>query len=69
MLLNRPASLRAIFVGTTVNPDLAAGVAEDLGIPLVPLYTGSLSGPEGPVGSYLAFMRYNVLAIADALGE
>lgn len=56
--------VRAIFVGMTVNPTLAEQVAQDLGILLVPLNTGSLSGPAN---SYLEFMRQNVRAIVDAL--
>ena len=57
----------AIFVGTTVNADLAAQLAEDTGVQLVPIYTGSLSTEDGPVASYLDFLRYNVDAIVDAL--
>jgi ABC-type Zn uptake system ZnuABC Zn-binding protein ZnuA len=49
----------AIFVGTTVNPDLAEQVAADTGIQLLPIYTGSLSEPDGPVPSYIDLMRYN----------
>lgn len=58
----------AVFVGTGVNPNLAERVAEDTGIQLVEIYTGSLSGPEGPAASYLEMMRYNVAAIVAALG-
>lgn len=56
--------IRAIFVGMTVNPTLAKQVAQDLGILLVPLNTGSLSGSAN---SYLEFIRQNVRAIVDAL--
>jgi ABC-type Zn uptake system ZnuABC Zn-binding protein ZnuA len=59
--------VKAVFVGLTVNPDLARRVAEDTGTKLVFLYTGSLSEPDGPAGDYMAFMRYNVNAIVDAL--
>lgn len=57
----------AIFVGTTVNPDLAEQVAQDTGIELVPIYTGSLSEEAGPAGTYLEMMRYNTQAIVDGL--
>lgn len=57
----------AIFVGTTVNPDLAAQLAQDTGVQLVPIYTGALSAEDGPAASYLDFLRYNVDAIVDAL--
>ena len=59
--------VKAIFVGQTTNPDLAERVADDMGVPLVALYTGSLSGPDGPAGDYLSFMRYDVTAIVQAL--
>lgn len=61
--------IEAIFVGTTVNPDLAEQVAVDTGIRVVPIYTGSLSEEGGPAASYIDFMRYNVTAIVDALRE
>jgi len=63
----REFGVKAVFVGITINPDLAERVAEDTGIRLVFVYTGSLSGPAGPANSYLAFMRYDVTAIVDAL--
>lgn len=57
----------AIFVGTTVNPELANQIAGDLGIQVVPIYTGSLSDPSGPAGTYLALIEYDVAAITEAL--
>ena len=63
----REQEVRAVFVGLTVNPSLAQRVAEDTGVQLVFLYTGSLSEPDGPAGDYLAMMRYNVSAIVAAL--
>ena len=57
----------AIFVGVSVNPNLAEQVAADTGTQLVPLYTGSL----GPAGSgaetYIDYIRYNTMAIVNAL--
>lgn len=61
------AGVPAIFVGTTVNPNLASQIAEDLGIAVVPLYTGSLSEADGPASTYVEMMRYNVGAIVEAL--
>ncbi len=57
----------AIFVGKSVNPALAEQVAQDTGIKVVSLYTGSLSEPGGEADSYLKYMRYNVNAIVEAL--
>ena len=65
----RRAGVPAIFVGATVNPNLAQRIAEDVGVRVVFLYTGSLSPPGGPADSYLKLMRYNVSAIVDALTE
>ena len=63
----RELGVPAVFVGTTVNPALAERIAEDTGIQVVPLYTGSLSEPEGPVGTYLDLMKYNTAHIVEAL--
>ncbi len=63
----RAYGVPAIFVGRTVNPDLAQRVAEDTGVRLVFLYTGSLSEPGGPADDYVALMRYDVSAITEAL--
>ena len=60
-------AVKAIFVGTTVNPDVAQSIANDTGVQIVMLYTGSLSDADGPADSYLDFMRYNVGAIVEAL--
>ena len=62
-------AIPAIFVGTTVNPQVARVVADDLGIEVVAVYTGSLSEPDGPAASYLEFMRTNVERIVAALSE
>lgn len=57
----------AIFVGSTVSPNLAERVATDTGTKLVPLYTGSL-GPEGSgAETYLDYIRYNTTAIVEGL--
>jgi ABC-type Zn uptake system ZnuABC Zn-binding protein ZnuA len=63
----REFDVTAVFVGRTVNPNLAQRVAEDTGTQVVFLYTGSLSEPGGPADTYLGLMRYNVSAIVGAL--
>ncbi len=65
----REQKVRAIFVGKTVNPSLAQRIAEDTGVRIVFLYTGSLSAPGGPADTYLKLMRYDVTAIVKALTE
>ncbi len=59
--------VKAIFVDTTVNPALAQRVADDTGLKLVQLYSGSLSDPGGEAGTYLAYIRYNTTAIVNGL--
>ena len=63
----REFDVKAVFVGRTVNPDLAQRVADDTGTQLVFLHTGSLGEPGGPADDYLSFMRYNVSEIVKAL--
>ena len=46
---------------------MAEQVAQDTGIAVVPVYTGSLTTPGGEADSYLDFMHYNVNAIVKAL--
>ena len=57
----------AVFTESTVNPKLAQQVAQDTGVALVTLYSGSLGGPGSEVESYVALIRYDVGAIVDAL--
>lgn len=57
----------ALFVGTTVNPNLSERIAQDTGTELVMLYTGSLSEAGGPADTYIRLMRYNTQAIVHAL--
>jgi ABC-type Zn uptake system ZnuABC Zn-binding protein ZnuA len=59
--------VKAIFVGNTINPDLAERVAQDTGTALVFVYTGSLSEPDGEAPTYLDYMRYNTNAFVEAL--
>jgi len=59
--------VQAIFVGNTVNPNLAERIAEDTGTRIVFLYTGSLTEEGGKADTYLDYIRYNVSAIVNAL--
>jgi len=59
--------VRAVFVGITVNPTMAERVAEDSGIALIPLYTGSLSEETGAAATYIEMMQYDVSAIVTGL--
>jgi manganese/iron transport system substrate-binding protein len=61
------AGVPAIFVGTTVNPQVAEQLAGDLGITVVPIYTDALSEAGGPAATYTELMRSTVKRIAQAL--
>jgi ABC-type Zn uptake system ZnuABC Zn-binding protein ZnuA len=65
--LIRTQNVPAVFVGAAANSRLAEQVAQDTGIPVIPVYTGSLTAPGGDAGNYLDFMKYNVTAIVEAL--
>ncbi|MFZ2448238.1 MAG: metal ABC transporter substrate-binding protein [Syntrophobacteraceae bacterium] len=59
---------KAILLETGANPQLAKQVARETGIKVVTeLYTHSITGPKGPAPSYIEMMKYNTLAIVNAL--
>lgn len=59
----------AIFVETTVNPQLAEVVAAESGgeVRVLTLYTGSLGEPGSGAESYIAMLRLNIDTIVEAL--
>ena len=58
----------AIFVNTASPTDLADALANEVGeIAIVPLYIGSVGGPDSGAESYQDMMTTNAAAIADAL--
>lgn len=57
----------AIFVGVSVNADLAEQLAADTGAKVATIYSESLSAADGPAPTYLDLMRYNMRTIVDAL--
>ncbi len=63
----RQTGVKAIFVGNTVNSSVAERIAEDTGVSLVYIYTGSLSAADGDAPTYLAYLRYNTNAFLHAL--
>ena len=63
----RELGVKAIFVGNSVNPDMAERIAEDTGTRLVFVYTGSLSEPGGDAGSYINYMKFNTRAFVENL--
>ena len=65
----RLLSIPAVFIGSIVPPGLAEQIAADTGTRLITLYTGALSGPEGPAETYLEMMRFDVEAIVGGLAS
>jgi ABC-type Zn uptake system ZnuABC Zn-binding protein ZnuA len=63
----RALGVPAIFLGNTVSPNLTERVAQDTGVRVVPVITGSLTDQNGPAPTYLDYIRYNVSAITGAL--
>jgi ABC-type Zn uptake system ZnuABC Zn-binding protein ZnuA len=63
----RQHGVPAVFTESTVNPRLAEQVAQDTGIKLVQLYSGSLGKPGSGAETYIDMMRYDVTAIVEAL--
>lgn len=63
----RGSDVRALFVGVTVNDELARQVAAETRVPVVRLHTCTLGGPGSGAETYQAFMRTNVAAITKAL--
>jgi ABC-type Zn uptake system ZnuABC Zn-binding protein ZnuA len=58
---------QAIFTDLASSTQIAEQLAADLGIPLVYLYTHSITEPDGEAPSYIEMMRYNARAIEAAL--
>jgi ABC-type Zn uptake system ZnuABC Zn-binding protein ZnuA len=60
--------VKAIFLETGANPQLASQIAKEAGIHVVTeLYTHSITEPGGPAPNYIEMMRHNTTAIVNAL--
>jgi ABC-type Zn uptake system ZnuABC Zn-binding protein ZnuA len=60
--------VKAIFLETGANPQLARQIAQAAGAQVVTeLYTHSISAPGGPAPTYIDMIRYNTRAIVEAL--
>jgi ABC-type Zn uptake system ZnuABC Zn-binding protein ZnuA len=61
-------NVKAIFLESSINPDLARQIAQDAGVKVVDtLYGDSLGEPGTPGGNYIDMMRYNTDTILSAL--
>lgn len=59
----------AIFADVAAPTALAEAVAAETGrdVRIIPLYSGSLGGPDSPAATYLDYMRTNAQLIAEGL--
>lgn len=64
----KEAGVKAVFLETGSNPQLARQVAQETGIKVVTeLFTHSVTDAKGPAPTYLDMMRYDVKAMVEAL--
>ncbi len=64
----KQAGIKAIFLETGANPQLARQLAQETGIKVVAeLYTHSVTDAKGAAPTYIDMIKYNVNAIVDAL--
>lgn len=58
----------AVFLENITNPRLAEQIAKESGAKIGGrLYSDALSAPNGPAGTYIAMMKYNISQIEKAL--
>ena len=65
--LVRAEGVPAIFSDAHLTDVLVSMIASETGVEIIGLHTDSLSDPEGPAGTYIEYMRYNVTTIVEAL--
>ncbi len=64
----RTRHIKAIFLETGSNPDLAQQVARETGITIVnDIYTHSLTLQDGPAPTYIEMLKYDVMTIVRVL--
>lgn len=64
----RATGVKAIFLETGTNPQLAEQIAREAGVKIIAtLYTHSLSPPGGDAPTYLDMMMYNTRTIVESL--
>ena len=66
--LIRSHHIHAVFPENVADPRLLKRIAEETGTTIGgKLYPGALSGPDGPVPTYIDMMRHNAKTLAQAL--
>jgi len=65
--LIKQQSVKAIFIGSTINPNLTDQVASDTGAKVITIDTESLGDPGSDTATYIQFMQKLVTTIVDGL--
>ena len=66
----RDQGIRAVFPENVADPRLLERIADETGAMIGgTLYPGALSGPDGPVPTFLDMMRHNARTLAQALSS
>ncbi|MGQ9684284.1 MAG: metal ABC transporter substrate-binding protein [Anaerolineae bacterium] len=64
----RATGVKAIFLETGTNPQLAQQIARDTGVKVITeMYTHSITPPDGSAPTYIAMIRHNTQMIVNAL--
>jgi ABC-type Zn uptake system ZnuABC Zn-binding protein ZnuA len=64
----RDRHIPAVFVESTINPKLLTQIAQDNGIAVGgSLYADSIGDENGPAGTYITMLTYNIDVISNAL--
>jgi ABC-type Zn uptake system ZnuABC Zn-binding protein ZnuA len=64
----RSSNVKAIFLETGANPEIAQQIAQEIGVKMVSgLYTHSLSPPGGEAPTYIDMMVFNTETIVESL--
>ena len=65
--LIKQQEVKAIFIGSTINPNLTDQVASDTGTQVITINTESLGNPGSDTATYIQFMQKLVTAIVNGL--
>ena len=66
----RDENISAVFIESTTDNRLLEQISNETGVTIGgTLYSGALSGPDGPASTYLDMMRHNATTLAEALGS
>ena len=66
----RDEDISAVFIETLTDNRLIEQIANETGASIGgTLYTGALSGPDGPAPTFIDMLRHNAIQLSQALGS